>query len=523
MTTKGRMAIVLCLAVLMAFACTGLAVAQPADIQGHWAEQEISAWVSQGLSSGYADGSFKPDNPITRAEFITLVNRSFGFTETAEVDFADVLSTDWFSVEIAKAKAAGYISGYEDNTMRPDNVIVRQEVAAILVRLLGAGDVDETVLDDFVDAGAVQTWARPGVAAVVTSGLMKGYPDGTFLPESPITRAEALVSLQRALNSRQNGEIAGIVTQDGSPVQDALVRVYQAGSYKMLKEVVSDENGSYSCHLAPGRYDLTASTDDSVAYASSVMVKEDEVADGDLSLEPGTIASGVILNANGTKAAGAKVLFTTNPTFWTVTDSQGRYVIVLLPNHKYSVKFYPAGASDDEPVILADNLETKEAGEQIIRNLSPKETGSPVDIGNDGGGDGDGATDYTAPKINGASINIEGVPYGVTMASDGLSGSVDLSEVPDTVQLTTGTLTVSEKSKLVLHTRIPGIPEATVVNQELTSGDNELELFNVLSLVGPDGVYLSTVRALYGSSAIFEGTLTDEAGNVSNVSLTIGL
>lgn len=83
----------------MFLSLTGLAFAQPSDIKGHWAEKQINDWVNKDLAKGYPGGTFKPDNSITRAEFITLVNRAFGFTEKAQVSFSDVSSKDWFYVK----------------------------------------------------------------------------------------------------------------------------------------------------------------------------------------------------------------------------------------------------------------------------------------------------------------------------------------------------------------------------------------------------------------------------------------
>jgi len=108
------------------------------DVDGHWAQATISRWVEDGLVKGYDDGTFRPNEQITRAEFVALVNRLFGLTEQAEVTFADVASQNWFSQDVARAVAAGYISGYEDNTFRPNHPISRQEVAVILQRIMNA-------------------------------------------------------------------------------------------------------------------------------------------------------------------------------------------------------------------------------------------------------------------------------------------------------------------------------------------------------------------------------------------------
>ncbi len=184
---------------LFLFLGAGASFAQPSDIQGHWAEKKIIGWIDKGLAKGYADGSFKPDYSITRAEFIVLVNKSFGFTGSSPVNFTDVSSTDWFFKEVSKAMAAGYISGYEDGTLRPENEISRQEVAVILFKLLKLKTPEnENTVSRFKDLESIPQWSKGPVNAVVENGYMAGYPDQTYQPERSITRAEAIVTLDRA-------------------------------------------------------------------------------------------------------------------------------------------------------------------------------------------------------------------------------------------------------------------------------------------------------------------------------------
>ncbi|MGB4198666.1 MAG: S-layer homology domain-containing protein, partial [Tepidanaerobacteraceae bacterium] len=127
--------LVFCLGLFVPVA-TAQAAAELNDISGHWAEATIAKWVQQGLISGYTDGTFRPDNSITRAEFMALVNRAFGFDEKAAIGFSDVSANDWFYDEIAKAVKAGYISGYQDGTVKPNQEISRQEAAVALCKAL---------------------------------------------------------------------------------------------------------------------------------------------------------------------------------------------------------------------------------------------------------------------------------------------------------------------------------------------------------------------------------------------------
>ncbi len=168
------------------------------DVQGHWAAAQINAMVDQGIVAGYPNNTFKPNANITRAEFIVLSNKSFAFSNTAEINYSDVKSSDWFANDIAKAKAAGYISGYEDGTMKPNNNISRQEAAVIVANILKLNSAGSDELKKFKDASSIPAWSASSVAALVKGGILAGYPDGTFQPKKAITRAEAVVILTKA-------------------------------------------------------------------------------------------------------------------------------------------------------------------------------------------------------------------------------------------------------------------------------------------------------------------------------------
>ncbi|USG64597.1 S-layer homology domain-containing protein [Brevibacillus ruminantium] len=170
------------------------------ELAQHWAKKEIQAWVDKGYVQGYRDGTFKPNNPITRAEFISLLNRALDLKERAAVHFFDVQNTDWYASQVAIAVAEGYVSGYQDGTFRPNHPVTRQEVAVMLARIANL-EANTRAADHFLDA--IPSWSKGSVGAVQAIGWMQGYPDGRFGVQRPITRAEAVVTLDRFLNKRQ--------------------------------------------------------------------------------------------------------------------------------------------------------------------------------------------------------------------------------------------------------------------------------------------------------------------------------
>lgn len=183
------------------------------DIGGHWAEKVIGNWIEKGLAKGYPDGTFKPNNNISRAEFMSLVNNAFGYTQEIEINFSDVLGNKWYVPAIKKAVAAGYISGYTDGTMRPEAPITREEVAVILTRIMEL-DLDEEAAEAFNDKDMLK-WSKAYVGAVAAAKYMVGYPDGNFNPLNNITRGEAIFALNNIILSKSDeDEVQALAKQD---------------------------------------------------------------------------------------------------------------------------------------------------------------------------------------------------------------------------------------------------------------------------------------------------------------------
>lgn len=168
------------------------------DIAGHWAENDILKFLREGYAIGYEDGSFKPDNHITRGEFITLINKMYQFSAQAEIRFKDVPEGAWYKAEVQKAMKAGYISGYDDNTFRANNEVTRQEAAVMLAKLLKLDlSEGEGVSAQFVDGADIPSWSRGSFNVLIRNGILTGYLDNSIRYLGKLTRAEALSMLSR--------------------------------------------------------------------------------------------------------------------------------------------------------------------------------------------------------------------------------------------------------------------------------------------------------------------------------------
>lgn len=187
------------------------------DTAGHWAEKTLNEWQDKGLIDGYGDGSFQPNGTVTRAEFIKLVNRTLGFTAESEISFSDVTERDWFHAEVAKAVTAGYAQG-SGGLFRPNQPVTRAEAAAMLARAAGLAANEERA-DAFADAASIPAWAKGSVGAAAEAGYMTGYPNGAFGALDPITRAEAVVTLDRVRRSAQKT----VIEQAGTTLENETV------------------------------------------------------------------------------------------------------------------------------------------------------------------------------------------------------------------------------------------------------------------------------------------------------------
>ena len=220
MLTTKRVGLVLCLILLMLLSTAGVALAGFSDIQGHWAEETINNSIEQGLVKGLPDGTFKPNSPMTRAEFMALLNRGFGFYKTADHGMSDVSPSAWFAADVARARAEGYLGVFTGDTLKPNQPVTRQEVVTILGTVLRLTP-DESAADNFSDAHQFAPWAKGYIGAASGMGYVKGYTNNTFGPERNISRAEVCAVFSRTIGGLYNtagtyGPEAAIETVKGN-------------------------------------------------------------------------------------------------------------------------------------------------------------------------------------------------------------------------------------------------------------------------------------------------------------------
>ncbi|WP_172254475.1 glycosyl hydrolase [Saccharibacillus deserti] len=188
----------------------------PRDWNSHWARASIDRWKTNKIVQGYANGDFRPDRQVTRAELVSMVNRLFGFTARSTAPFSDTAAESWYAEDLSIARQAGYYRGFPGNEARANTPLSRQDAAVLLAGVFSLEPSKTS--SSFVDDSEISAYAAESVHAM--QGLITGYPDGSFRPHASITRAEVVSLFDRLVVGyyAEPGRVSGGTLAGGAMV-----------------------------------------------------------------------------------------------------------------------------------------------------------------------------------------------------------------------------------------------------------------------------------------------------------------
>lgn len=163
---------------------------------------KLSEW---GVMRGDDLGNLNPDALITRAEFVAMINRAYGYTETGDNSFQDVPENAWYADDISIAHQVGYFNGTSETTAAPDDTLTREQATLLLVKNARMQTIPGEVTE-FTDGREFGNWSTGYIKAAYKEGLISGYPDGTYRPTQPITRGETAKLLYNTLGNLISSE-----------------------------------------------------------------------------------------------------------------------------------------------------------------------------------------------------------------------------------------------------------------------------------------------------------------------------
>lgn len=202
--------------------------------------QSIYKLAEAGILLGDGDGTFRPNDSITRAELSKIVNKIFNYTEKDVTGFSDVSEKDWYYNDVLIAKKSGYIVGFTDGTFRGEDNVSREQACTILCRVANLFDIQL----NFNIKDEVSEWAMPYVQKVLSNGLMSLEAGDTFRATKNITRAEFCVAFADFYVPQETDETEYKVT------------VKDASGLEVKESKISFKDGNVYITL-PDKYDLT--------------------------------------------------------------------------------------------------------------------------------------------------------------------------------------------------------------------------------------------------------------------------
>ncbi|MGB2924079.1 MAG: S-layer homology domain-containing protein [Limnothrix sp.] len=251
----------------------------------YWASGFISELVSQGVIAGFPDGTFKPDAPVTRAQFAAMVQKAMAQSSVREgINFTDVSSDYWAASAITKSYRMGFLSGYPGQVFRPEQNIPREQVLVSLANGLNYSTMNnvDTVLSYYSDASGISDFAKSAIAAATERRMVVNYSNLKRLnPKRNATRAEVAAMIYQALYSQN--KVAAISSQ-----------------YIVSQQVVSQQPPATTTYRIP------TGTAIPVSYTSEkILLTKDEVLPVTMMVSSDiTTSQGVVLIAQGSEVMG---------------------------------------------------------------------------------------------------------------------------------------------------------------------------------------------------------------------------
>lgn len=363
------------------------------DYKGHWAESAIKKWHTLGVISGYEDGSIKPNNKVTRAEFATMLGKVFGTTgAVSSVVCEDIKASDWYSGVATNGIHKGWFI-VKNGKFNPHLPITREEAAYALAVAFG---IETGKTSNFSDRSKIDTMLQSHVEALAAAGYIGGYEDGSFRPKGNLTRAEAVAMLDKLVNQHINyaTQTSGF-TYTGNVVvahPKVTLKDLTINGNLYLTEAIADGKVTLNNVKVSGNIYVMCSKD---AVITSVKPLGEEIREGVYRQNYKTSTLEGILKIKGVPRKGIEVVLWrqhgngySTSIAKTITDANGYYSFKELDYDAYRLtavhiegyEGYSFGESDikvEKPVLTYD-IDIKDISESLHFNIV-SETGMPIE------------------------------------------------------------------------------------------------------------------------------------------------
>lgn len=234
---KKILAIALALVLALGMLMPAAAESRFSDLENHWAISYIEKWADKGVINGYPDGTFRPDQDITRSEVAKVLALAYEMPlDITSHSFSDVEEGIWYYAHVQACAEYEVINGYPDGTFQPNASITRNEAVKMVCLAAGLTEKD-TGLESKPDYDQIPDWAKGYWNALYHAGVIDGYEDGYLRPNQNITRAELIKILCKAFSEVQIYEFTVTIEDNlGNKVTDGTS--YLTGDSRVVEILV---------------------------------------------------------------------------------------------------------------------------------------------------------------------------------------------------------------------------------------------------------------------------------------------
>ncbi|WP_284646252.1 fibronectin type III domain-containing protein [Paenibacillus silviterrae] len=311
---------------LAAAPVAGESVLQKSEVMPAWASREVAEMRSVGIIEGYEDGTFRPDQLVTKEEFIWMTERMLTRTTGTVTDAQRQRIHDALFQFLPEASE------------KPKDWLNRQEAAVVVSPLFTEAKTDQTA--SYKDRSEQPEWARPAISKLAGLHIVQGYPDGKFHGEKHITRAEAAIVLYRVWEMLKEHDMQLIYVtaknEAGAVWTGANWFIHEKNSKEVKVWGQTGVSGGFLALLPARKWEINIQKDQSIAHASVDLNKDGSFLE--LKAQRSAVLQGKVVDKEGKAANGAILAVTTNPTFYAITDATGQYSLDVLPEKQYSLR-----------------------------------------------------------------------------------------------------------------------------------------------------------------------------------------
>ena len=226
-----------CMVILLMFSSSvGASVKLFEDVYSDdWYARDVYALVDHGLVSGYPDNTFRGGENITRAEFITILMNSdmtLSVLSSNSYVYLSDISNHWAEDNILSATEKGFVSGYDDGTFQPNQPITREEAFTIIHRIVKQCNINytENNVNSFIDENDCSEWALESIKYLHRVGIVNGYNDNSVKPKDEITRGETASLFRQLMGYEKYSGDIGTATR---PIPQPEPTYSLLGTYKI--------------------------------------------------------------------------------------------------------------------------------------------------------------------------------------------------------------------------------------------------------------------------------------------------